>query len=43
MDSLGGYEQGDLVMLSQNNVGVIVRVGRDDFQVSQAPGRESSK
>lgn len=33
LDSLGGYEQGDLVVLGQTNVGVITRVGRDDFQV----------
>jgi len=33
MGSLGGYELQDLVMLGQTTVGVIVRVGREDFQV----------
>ena len=38
LDSLGGYEQGDLVMLGMTNVGVIINVGLEDFQVITQAG-----
>ena len=33
LDRLGGYVQHDLVLIGQTAVGVIVRIGRDDFSV----------
>jgi transcription elongation factor SPT5 len=38
LGSLGGFDLHDLVMLGQTNVGVIVRVGREDFQVLNQHG-----
>lgn len=33
VDSMGQYQWGDLVQLDQQNVGVIVRLERENFQV----------
>ena len=34
VDSMGQYQWGDLVQLDQQNVGVIVRLERENFQVT---------